>query len=97
MLVRRLVVVEKCSDSRILLVLINLLAQDLELKLHEVNLLLQVDDVLIRGVVIVWVATELLAVRAAFLLPVELHLVHRVVACRVSERPGPAPLSATLG
>lgn len=49
-LVRRLVVVVKTADSRLLFILDHLLPQNFELELHEVDLLLEVDDVLVSGV-----------------------------------------------
>lgn len=73
-LVRALVIVVEASDTRLCLVLIHLLLQNLEFQRHEVNLLLQIDDVLI-GSVFVRVLAEHPRLRRALLLAPELHLV----------------------
>jgi hypothetical protein len=47
-LVLRLVVIVQATDARFLLVLLDLFSEDLELKVHEVELLLEIFDVLIN-------------------------------------------------
>ena len=79
-----LVVVIKIADAGFLLILKDLLPQNLELKLHEVDLLLKVDDVLVR-VVIVGVFTESTRVLLAFLLTSELHSYASIVAAAVAK------------
>ena len=86
MLVRGFVVVEEGADARLLLVFGDLFSEDFQFKLHEVDLLLQVDDVLVCRIVFVGVATEGFARAAFLLLTVELHHVGiRVVTSAVAE------------
>ena len=52
------VIIVQISNARLLFVFLDLFAKDFELKLHEVDLLLQVYDILVRWVD-VWVIAEL--------------------------------------
>lgn len=70
-LVRGLIVVEESTDARLLLVFVDLLSEDLQFKLHEMNLLLQVYDVIFRLVVIIRVATKGYTRAALLLLAIE--------------------------
>jgi len=57
-LVGCLVVVEQASDPRLAFIINDLFFEDLELEVHEVNLLLQVSNVLFFDVLLVRVATQ---------------------------------------
>ena len=70
-LVRGLIVVEEGTDAGLLLVFVDFLSEDFQFKLHEMNLLLQVDDVLLRLLFIIRVATKGLTRAALLLLAVE--------------------------
>ena len=76
MLVRCLLIVEQRSDAGVLLVINNLLLQDFQLKLHEMNLLLEVADVLVLNILI-WVLAE--GVILSFVLSSKLDCVCRFV------------------
>ena len=83
-LVTGLLIIVQTAYSRLGRVLDNFLSQDLKLEFHEVDLLLQVDDVLV-SVIHVWVSSEDTWHRSALLLPIELHFTHRVVTRWVTE------------
>ena len=72
MLVTGLIIVVQAANAALLLIFDHLLTQDFELQFHEVDLLLQVDDVLI-GLVHVRVATELPRSELLLLLASEVH------------------------
>ena len=72
MLMRCFIVIVETANARLLLILDDLLAQDLQLKLHEVDLLLQVDDVIVGGVD-VGVLAKLTRCQLFFLLSAEIH------------------------
>ena len=78
-LMARLVVVIKIADAGFLLILKDLLPQYLQLKFHEVDLLLEVDDVVVR-VVLVGVFAESTRILLFLLLTSELHSYASVVA-----------------
>ena len=82
MLVRGLVVVVEAADARLLRVLNHFVAQNLELQLHKVDLLLQVDDVVV-SLIHIGIATNQTCLRLS-LLSSELHLLHRIVSSAVS-------------
>ena len=84
MLVRGLVIIVEATDAGLLLVLDHLLTQDFQLELHEVDLLLQVDDVVI-GRINVRVLTELAGSLLLLLLTSEIHGDGRLVAAAISE------------
>ena len=71
-LVTGLIIVVQATNAALLLIFDHLLTQDFELQFHEVDLLLQVDDVLI-GLVHVRVATELPRSELLLLLASEVH------------------------
>jgi hypothetical protein len=83
MLMRRLLVVKKPTNPRVLLIFNNFFLQYLQLKLHKVDLLLQVLDIRISDFFLpvgvsaslqehVGILTDILA--DAFILPVEVHV-----------------------
>lgn len=78
-LVAGLVVVVQTTDTRLLLVLQNLLFQNLQLELHKVDLLLQVDNVLVLRVN-VWIITQLARCLLFLLLAAEIHGHSRLIA-----------------
>jgi len=71
-LVRGLIVVVHASNARLLLILDDLLAQDFELQLHEMDLLLQVNDIII-GCIDIRVLPELARIQLLLLLTTEVH------------------------
>ena len=79
MLMARLVVVIKIANAGLLHILKDLLSQYLQLKFHEVDLLLEVDDVLVR-VVLVGVFAKSARILLFLLLTSELHSYTSVVA-----------------
>jgi len=82
MLVRGLVVVVEAADARFLRVLNHFVAQNLELQLHKVDLLLQVDNVIV-SLVHIGIATNQTCLRLS-LLSSELHLMHGLVSAAIS-------------
>ena len=74
-LVRGLLVVVEAADARLLLVLDHFLLQYFQFQLHEVDLLLQIDDVLVC-VVDVWILAQGTRLRGALFLASEVHLGH---------------------
>ena len=78
MLVRALIVVIQAANARLCRVLQHLLLQNLQLERHEVYLLLQVDDVLVVSVII-GIVTDEARLGCSLVLPIEIHLVDRVV------------------
>ena len=67
-----LVIVIQATDSTLLLIFNDLLSEDFKLKLHEVDLLLQVNDILI-SLVHVRVVTQLPRSQLLLLLATEVH------------------------
>ena len=84
MLMRGLVIIVEATDAGLLLIFDHLLSQDFQLELHEVDLLLQVDDVVIRSVY-VRVLTELAGSLLLLLLTSEIHGDGRLIATAISE------------
>ena len=84
MLVRGLVIIIEATNAGLLLILDNLLSQNLKLKLHKVDLLLQVDDVVV-GCIDVRVISELAGSLLLLLLSSEIHCDGRLITCAVAE------------
>ena len=74
-LVRGLLVVVEAADARLLLILDHFLLKYFEFQLHEVDLLLQIDDVLVC-VIDVWILAESTWLWCALFLASEVHLGH---------------------
>ena len=96
MLMRGLVIIVEATDAGLLLVLDHLLSQDFQLELHEVDLLLQVDDVVVRGIN-VRVLTELAGSLLLLLLASEIHGDGRLVAGAIAETAATKVASAFEG
>ena len=94
-LMGRLVIVVQAANARLLFVFNDFLSQNFELKLHEVNLLLQVDDVLVSGIH-VGVAAELAWLLLALLLASEVHRRGRVVASTAAVRPASSEIGSAF-
>ena len=89
------VIIVQISNARLLFVFLDFFAKDFELKLHEVDLLLQVYDVLVRWVdvgVIAKLAWSLLF----FVLTTEVHHSGGLVSRAVSERTGSSEVATFL-
>ena len=95
MLMTGLIIVVEVTDSRLLFVFEDLLFQNFELELHKVNLLLQVNDVVILGV-LVGVHTELTWVLLALILPTEVHHRGRIVASIAAEGASTTEVGSTF-
>ena len=83
-LVGSLVVIVETPNAALLLIFDHFLPQDLQLQLHKVDLLLQVDDVVISGVN-VRVLTKLAWRQLLFLLAAEVHSDGGLVTTTVAE------------
>lgn len=84
MLVTCFVIIVEGADAGLLFILDDLFAEDFELKLHKVDLLLQIDNVSVGGVH-VWVLPKLSHGRLFLLLASEVHSYGRLVACRIAK------------
>ena len=91
MLVRCLVVIVQTANARLLLVLDDLLPENLQLKFHEVDLLLQVDDVFVCRVDI-GVGAKLTRCKLLFLLTTEVHGRSAVVTRAATEGTSPSEI-----
>jgi len=89
------VIIVQISNARLLFVFLDLFAKDFELKLHEVDLLLQVYDILVRWVD-VWVIAELTWSLLFFVLTTEVHHDSGLVSRAVSERAGSSEAATFL-
>ena len=94
------IIIVKIADAGFLLVFLNFFAENFELKLHKVDLLLQVDDVIICCVD-VGVVSDLAWSLLAFVLAAEVHHRGGLISRTVSERAPcyevAAAFKATLG
>lgn len=84
MLVTRLIVIIKVAYARLLLIFDYLFTQNFKLKLHEVDLLLQIDDVIVHGVH-VGVGSQLAWILLLFFLSSEVHRHRRIISTAVAE------------
>ena len=91
-LMRSLFVVKETANARFLLIFGHFLSQDLEFKLHKVNLLLQVHNVLVSGIH-VGVVPQLPRRELLLVLAPKVHLHCGLVVLAVSER---SEVSATF-